>query len=300
MNLTNRGRPPYLRFWQAIWRDWSARWGSILVVSLILIAVLAPLLAPGDPSALGPVAESLQPPGRDHLLGTDQLGRDVLVRLIHGSRVSLLVGWISVLAAVVCGSLVGLAAGLGPAWADRVLMSITDLFLAFPRIFLVLLLVSLTSPSLPLVMAVIGLTGWMSVARLVRAETLGLKERDFVAAARGLGIHDITLAGRHILPNVLPTIIVAATLRVGNAILLESVLSFLGLGAQEPTVTWGAMIDQGRKCLLEGWWLSTFPGLAIAVTVIGYNLLGDGLRGALDPRSDGGGSGHDRYQSPRS
>jgi len=274
----NRGRSPFHRFWNTLWRDWSSRWGLILVVSLILVALLAPVLAPGDPSALGTVAESLQPPGRDHPLGTDQLGRDVLVRLIHGSRVSLLVGWISVLVAVVCGSLVGLAAGLGPAWIDRVLMSLTDLFLAFPRIFLVLLLASLTTPSLPLVMVVIGFTGWMSVARLVRAETLGLKERDFVAAARGIGIHEIALAGRHILPNVMPTIIVAATLLVGNTILLESFLSFLGLGAQEPTVSWGAMIEQGRRHLVDGWWLATFPGLAIALCVVGYNLLGDGLR----------------------
>jgi peptide/nickel transport system permease protein len=274
--------------------------GLALVLVFLLAALLADLVFPADPSALGAAAERLQAPGRHHPLGTDPLGRDVLARLIHGSRISLLVGWVAVLVAVVCGSLVGLAAGLGPAPVDRLLMGLTDVFLAFPRIFLVLLLVSLTAPSLLLVMAVLGLTGWMGVARLVRAEVLSLKERDFVLAARGLGLGGWRIATRHIMPNVLPTIIVAATLRIGNTILLESFLSFLGLGAQEPTVSWGAMIQQGRPYLLEGWWLTTFPGLAITLTVIGYNLLGDGLRDLNDPRSMTGGRGHDRYQATRS
>ncbi len=164
-------------------------------------------------------------------------------------------------------------------------MNATDVFLAFPRIFLILLLVSLTTPSLLLVMSVLGLTGWMGVARLVRAEALSLRERDFVAAARGLGLSPWAVATRHVLPNLLPTVIVAATLRVGGAILAESFLSFLGLGAQEPVVSWGAMIQQGRGLLLEGWWLTTFPGLAIALTVLGYNLLGEGMRRRLDPRN---------------
>lgn len=292
--------PPRFRFWRLLWSNHSARWGLLLVLLLAVTAVLADVLAPDDPSTLGAAADALQGPSQQHPLGTDPLGRDQLARLVHGSRVSLLVGWVGVVVAVLCGTLVGLAAGLGPAPLDRALMALTDLFLAFPRIFLILLLVSLLAPSLPLVMVVIGLTGWMGVARLVRAETLSLKERDFVAAARGLGLSGFRLASRHILPNVLPTIVVAATLRVGNTILLESFLSFLGLGAQEPTVSWGAMIEHGRAHLLDGWWLATFPGLAIAVTVIGYNLLGDGLREALDPRSLTQGSGLDRYQASRS
>jgi peptide/nickel transport system permease protein len=271
------------------WTDPDLRPGLVIVLGLGLLAVLAPVLAPSDPAALGPASDRLTPPSSDHLLGTDLLGRDVLTRLIHGSRVSLLVGWVSVLVAVLLGTTVGLAAGLGPRWLDRLLMNTTDAFLAFPRIFLVLLLVSLTTPSLLLVMTVLGLTGWMPVARLVRAEALSLRERDFVAAARGLGLSTWRVAAWHVLPNLLPTVIVTATLRVGSAILAESFLSFLGLGAQEPVVSWGAMIQQGRDYLLEGWWLTTFPGLAIALTVIGYNLLGEGLRRRLDPRDPGKG-----------
>ena len=283
---TGGGTWPQHRRW---WTDPVLRPGLIIVVGLGLLAVLAPVLAPADPAALGAAADRLAPPAGNHLLGTDLLGRDVLTRLVHGSRVSLLVGWVSVVVAVLLGTAVGLAAGLGPGWLDRILMNTTDAFLAFPRIFLVLLLVSLTTPSLLLVMTVLGLTGWMGVARLVRAEALSLRERDFVAAARGLGLPPWRVALWHVLPNLLPTVIVTATLRVGSAILAESFLSFLGLGAQEPVVSWGAMIQQGRDYLLEGWWLTTFPGLAIALTVIGYNLLGEGLRRRLDPRDLGEG-----------
>jgi peptide/nickel transport system permease protein len=267
------------------WADHRLRPGLVIILGLGLLAILAPVLAPGDPAALGTAADRLAPPSAHHPLGTDLLGRDVLARLVHGSRVSLLVGWASVLVAVLLGTAMGLAAGLGPRWLDRLLMRTTDAFLAFPRIFLILLLVSLTTPSLLLVMMVLGLTGWMPVARLVRAEALSLKERDFVAAARGLGLSAWRVATGHVLPNLLPTIIVAASLRVGGAILAESFLSFLGLGVQEPAVSWGGMIQQGRDHLLDGWWLTTFPGLAIALTVLGYNLLGEGLRQRFDPRA---------------
>ncbi len=271
------------------WTDSRLRPGLVITLGLGLVALLAPLIAPGDPAALGAAADRLLAPSFQHLLGTDLLGRDVLTRLVHGSRVSLLVGWVSVLVAVLLGTGVGLAAGMGPRWLDRLLMNTTDAFMAFPRIFLVLLLVSLTTPSLLLVMTVLGLTGWMSVARLVRAEALSLRERDFVAVAHGLGLSARKVAFYHVLPNLLPTVIVAATLRVGGAILAESFLSFLGLGAQEPVVSWGGMIQQGRDFLLEGWWLTTFPGVAIALTVLGYNLLGEGLRAKLDPRNRGEG-----------
>lgn len=262
----------------------ALRAGLVILGLVTLTAVLAPWLAPGDPSALGPATARLSPPSAAHPLGTDILGRDALARLVHGSRVSLLAGWLCALVAVGLGTVVGLAAGSGPRWLDRVLMTATDACLAFPRIFLVLLLVSLTRPSLALVMLVIGLTGWMGVARLVRAETLSLREREFVAAARGLGLSPWRVATRHLLPALWPTVIVAASLRVGSAVLTESFLSFLGLGAQEPTVSWGAMIQAGRPVLLEAWWLATFPGLALALTVVGCNLLGDGLRARLDPR----------------
>lgn len=257
--------------------------GLFITAALLAVALLAPVLAPGDPTALGIAGDALQAPSLGHPLGTDVHGRDILARLIHGSRVSLLVGWISVLVAVALGTAVGISAGLGPRWLDNILMRTTDVFLAFPRIFLVLLLISLTSPSLLLVMMVLGLTGWMGVARLVRAEALSLRERDFVRAARGLGLTPARIAWRHVLPNLLPTVLVTASLRVGGAILTESFLSFLGLGAQEPVISWGAMIQQGRQHLLDAWWITTFPGLAIVVTVIGYNLLGDELRRRLDP-----------------
>ena len=287
------GRPTHRRYdrrvIRALRRHPSLLAGLVIVTALAVVAVTANLMAPGDPAALGPADQQLVPPSAAHPCGTDLLGRDVLRRLIHGSRVSLLVGWVSVLVAVVLGTVVGMTSALSKPFVDRLLMGLTDLLLAFPSIFLVLLLVSLTSPSLLVVMAVIGLTGWMSVARLIRAEVLSLRERDFIAAARGLGLAPWQLALRHLLPHVLPLVIVTAMLRVGNAILLESFLSYLGLGAQEPTVSWGAMIEQGRRHLVDGWWLATFPGLAIALCVVGYNLLGDGLREYLDPHSRTGG-----------
>jgi peptide/nickel transport system permease protein len=259
--------------------------GGVLCAVLALVSLAAPLLAPGDPSALGERGAEFRAPSPQHPLGTDALGRDVLARLVHGGRASLTVGWFSVLVAVTLGMSVGLAAGLGPRWLDRLLMVVTDAFLAFPRVFLVLLLISLTSPSLGLVTVVLGLTGWMGVARLVRAEALGLRERDFVRAARGLGLAPWRVARVHVLPHLAGTVVVAATLRIGTTILLESFLSFLGLGAQEPAVSWGAMIQQGRGVLLEAWWLTAFPGLALTLTVLGYNLLGDGLRARWDPRA---------------
>ena len=237
----------------------ALRAGLGILLLVAVVALLAPWLAPGDPSALGPAADRLLPPSAAHPLGTDMLGRDALARLVHGSRVSLLAGWLSALVAIVLGTGVGLVAGTGPRWLDRLLMTFTDACLSFPRIFLILLLVSLTRPSLTLTMLVIGLTGWMGVARLVRAETLSLREREYVAAARGLGLSPWRVGTRHVLPSLWPTVIVATALRVGSAILTESFLSFLGLGAQEPTVSWGAMIQSGRPVLLEAWWLTAAP-----------------------------------------
>ena len=262
----------------------AAAAGAVLCLVLAFVVLAAPLLAPGDPAAVGTMGNELQPPSASHPLGTDALGRDVLARLVHGGRASLLVGWFSVLVAMVLGTAVGLAAGLGPRWVDRLLMVVTDAFLAFPRVFLILLLISISTPSLGLVTVVLGLTGWMGVARLVRAETLSLRERDFVQAAHGMGLTPWRVAWVHVLPHLAATIVVAATLRIGTTILIESFLSFLGLGAQEPAISWGVMIQQGRGLLLEAWWLTTFPGLALTLTVLGYNLLGDGLRAVLDPR----------------
>jgi len=260
------------------------RAGLLLVGAGLLLALAAPLIVPCDPRALAPVTGRLLPPSLAHPCGTDALGRDVFSRILVGARASLLVGWASVLLALVLGTVVGTTAGLGPRWLDRLLMGLTDLFLALPRIFLVLLLSALLEPSLLLVVVVLGMTGWMGIARLVRAEILTLRRREFVLAARGLGLRSWTLARRHILPHVVPTLLVAAALRIGNTILLESFLSYLGLGAQEPTITWGAMIEHGRGHLVDGWWVATFPGVALTLTVVAYNLLGDGLRDRADPR----------------
>jgi peptide/nickel transport system permease protein len=275
------------RRWAALWRGDELAVGLSLTVAGLLLAILAGLLAPGSPTALGPTGHALQPPSLDHPLGTDPLGRDVLARVLHGGRLSLLVGWASTLTATILGSLVGLAAGFGPRSLRRLVTAVIDLFLAFPGIYLVLLLVAVTRPSLLLLVTVLSLSSWMDVARLVRAEAMALADREFVAAARGLGLSDPVVAWRHVLPNLLPMVMVAGALRIGQVILVESFLSFLGLGPQEPFVTWGAMIAQGRGYLLEAWWLSVFPGVAIALTVLGYNLLADGLRARWWPEGRG-------------
>ncbi len=266
------------------WRDPSLAVGVVMLGAVLLAALGADVLAPADPGALGVAGDRLQPPSGDHPFGTDALGRDVLSRLLHGARASLFAGVVGALGACLIGTIVGAAAGLGHRRLDRTLMSVTDLFLSFPRIFLALMLIALSAPSLGLVVGVIVATGWMGVARLVRAETLSLRERDFVTAARGLGLGAATVARRHILPHVLPLVTVWAMLRLGNAILLEAFLSYLGLGTQEPAVSWGAMIEHGRPFMVQAWWTVALPGLAIAWTTIGANLAGDALRDRLDPR----------------
>ena len=268
------------------------RVGLVLAVLGLVITLGAGVLRPGDPTAMGPVGQSLQAPSWGHPLGTDSLGRDVLQRVLHGGRMSLLVGWSTTLAATLLGTMVGLAAGL--AWRPlRLLLTyIIDLFMAFPAVYLVLLLVAVTRPSLWLLVLVLAVSSWMDVARLVRAESMALRDREFVAAARGLGLGSWRVALRHVVPNLMPTVMVAGALRIGHVILMESFLSFLGLGPQEPLVSWGAMVAQGRANLLDAWWLTLFPGLAITVTVLAYNLLADGLRARIWPEGRGEGSGH--------
>jgi peptide/nickel transport system permease protein len=266
--------------------DKSSRAGCLILLLLGLFIVFGPLFVEGSPSMLGDRAHSLEQPSADHFFGTDILGRDVFIRLMHGGQASLLAAFMAVFVSALVGMLIGLFAGYGPFWLDRLLMSLTDLMLVFPRIFLVLLLVSVTKPSLSLVVIVIGITGWMSIARLVRSEVLSLRERDFVLAARGFGFSHFAIIIKHIVPHILPVVIVSMALRLGNTILLESFLSYLGLGVQHPEVSWGAMIEQGRGQLLEAWWLATIPGIAITLTVVGSNLLGDGIRNILDPTFD--------------
>jgi len=269
--------------------DAAVRTGLAMLAVCAVAALAADVLAPAPPGALGDAAARLLPPGEGAgRLGTDALGRDVLSRLLYGARTSLAVGLGSVAAALLLGGAVGLAAGLGPRWLDRLLMALTDLLLAFPRLLLALLIVLLCEPSLLTVTLVIGLTGWMGPARLIRAEVLSLREREYVLAARALGLGPVTVALRHVLPHAVPVILVTGALRLGNAILLEAFLSYLGLGAQEPVVSWGAMIEHGRRHMLDAWWLTALPGLAVTWTVVGVNRLGDGLRDRLGPREGGG------------
>ena len=226
----------------------------------------------------------LRPPSPAHLLGTDTLGRDVLSRVIYGARISLLVGFVAVGLATLIGVLVGALAGYYGGVVDAVLMRLVDLMLCFPTLFLILAVIAVLGPSIWNIMVVIGVTGWMGVARLVRAEFLSLREREFVVAARALGASDARLIWRHLLPNALTPVMVSATLGVAGAILTESALSFLGLGVQAPTPSWGNILTMGKDNLEIAWWLSVFPGLAILVTVMSYNLLGEGIREAIDPR----------------
>ncbi len=257
--------------------------GGIVVVVLFVVSILAPVLSPYDPDAIN-VKEILMPPNRLHPLGTDELGRDILSRMIWGSRISLKVGFVAVGIAVLIGIIVGAAAGFYGGWVDSILMRFVDMMLCFPSFFLILAVIAILEPSIYNIMAVIGLTSWMGVARLVRAEFLRIREMDFVKAARSIGASDLRIIFRHILPNALNPVLVAATLGVAGAILTESALSFLGIGVQPPTPSWGNMLTAGKDNMEIAWWLSVFPGLAILVTVLGYNLLGEGLRDVLDPR----------------
>lgn len=257
--------------------------GAVTVACLITIAILAPLISPYDPTSID-VHNVLSPPDKAHLLGTDELGRDVLSRMIWGSRVSLKVGFVAVGIAILIGIIIGAIAGFYGGKVDAVLMRFVDIMLAFPTFFLILAVIAILEPSIFTIMMVIGITGWMDVARLVRAEFLTLKERDFITAARALGANDLRLIFRHMLPNALSPVFVAATFGVAGAILTESGLSFLGLGVQPPNPSWGNILTSGKDNIEVAWWLSVYPGLAILITVLSYNLIGEGLRDALDPR----------------
>ena len=257
--------------------------GLFLVVGLALTAVFSPQIAPYDPQAID-TYHILEPPGRAHVLGTDALGRDVLSRLVYGARISLLVGIVAVGIATAIGMVLGALAGFYGGVVDVVIMRLVDVMLCFPTIFLIMAVIAFLEPSIWNIMAVIGLTSWMGVARLVRAEFLSLRSRDFVLAARLIGASDFRILFYHILPNAIAPVLVAATLGVGNAILTESALSFLGIGVQPPTPSWGNMLTAGKDNIEIAWWLSLFPGLAILITVLAYNLLGEGLRDVLDPR----------------
>nr|HID60156.1 ABC transporter permease [Desulfobacterales bacterium] len=269
--------------WGIFFKNRLAVSGALCILGVFLVAIFAPFLAPYDPLAIS-VSSKLSPPSREHLLGTDHLGRDVFSRMLYGSRVSLLVGFIAVSISLVIGITVGSIAGYYGHTVDAVLMRFVDIMMCFPTFFLILTVVALLGPNIFNVMVVIGLTSWMGTARFVRAEFLSVRERDFIMAARALGAGDLRIIFRHILPNAIAPIFVVATLNVATAILVEAGLSFLGFGVQPPMPSWGNMLTAGRMYIFDAWWLTVFPGLAILVTVLSFNLFGEGLRDALDPR----------------
>jgi len=270
-------------FWRAFRRNRLAVVGGIITVCLALLALAAPVLAPWDPHRPD-VKKILAAPSGTHLAGTDQIGRDVLSRMLFGARVSLAVGFVSVGISAFIGIALGSLAGYNGGLVDAVIMRVVDLVLVFPRLFLLLAVLAFLKPSIWMIMAVIGLTSWMGTARLVRAEFLSLKEREFVLWSQSIGASGFRVIWRHILPNAMAPVLVAMTLGIPAAILTESGLSFLGLGVQPPHASWGNILNEGKDAIEIGWWLSAYPGVAILVTVLSYNLLGEGIRDALDPR----------------
>jgi len=274
---------PYREFWSRFSENRLAAAGLVIIVALFVLSLSASFITPYDPDAID-AWHVLLPPSSAHWFGTDELGRDVFTRVIFGARVSLKVGFVAVGIAVLIGTVVGLFAGFYGGWLEALLMRLVDIMLCFPTFFLILAVIAMLEPSIWYIMVIIGLTGWMGVARLVRAEVLSLKSRDFVLAARVLGASDLRIIFRHILPNALSPVLVSATLGVAGAILTESALSFLGIGVQPPTPSWGNILTSGKDYIEFAWWLSLFPGVAILVTVLSYNLVGEGIRDALDPR----------------
>ncbi|MCX5899755.1 MAG: ABC transporter permease [Proteobacteria bacterium] len=257
--------------------------GFCIVLFLLTCAVFAPVLAPHDYKEVN-VRAILAPPGPGHIFGTDELGRDVLSRMMYGSRVSLAVGFVAIGIATLIGVILGAISGYYGQWIDSCLMRLVDIMLCIPSFFLILAVIAFIGQSIWNIMAIIGLTSWMGVSRLVRAEFLSLKEREFVQAARASGAGDLRIIFSQILPNAMAPVFVSAILGIAAAVLIESSLSFLGLGVQPPLPSWGNILTSGKDNMETAWWLSVFPGCAILITVLGYNLLGEGLQDVLNPR----------------
>ena len=272
-------------------RLWRLKWGLVATAVLLLIvvaAIFAPWIAPTDPLAVN-IRHRLAPPAwmaggtSENLLGTDQVGRDLLSRVVYGGRVSLVVGVTAVLISASLGVLLGLGAGYVGGRVDAIIMTVINIMLAFPFILLVLAVIAVLGPNLVNMIIVLGVADWPLYTRVIRAETLAIREREFVAASRALGLGHARIVFRQILPNLVSTIVVIATLQVARVIILESFLSFLGLGIQPPTPAWGNMLGEGRVYMLNSWWIAAFPGLAIFVTTLAINLMGNALRDWLDP-----------------
>jgi peptide/nickel transport system permease protein len=264
-------------------RNRAAIIGLVFIVFEILVALAAPWVAPYDPLDQS-VREALKPPSRQHLLGTDDVGRDLLSRIIYGARISLRVGLIAVGIAGIAGVFIGTVAGFRGGGLDEVIMRLIDILLAFPGMLLALMIIAVLGPGLFNVMIAVGIGSIPSFTRVARGQTLAVREEDYVLGARVVGCSDARIIFHYIVPNVMPSIIVLATMRVATAILTAAGLSFLGLGAQPPTPEWGAILSAARIYLRQAWWFTTFPGLAIMITVLSMNMFGDGLRDALDPK----------------
>jgi len=273
-------------FWRHFKKNRLGVGGLVIIIIVFFIAIFAPFLSPYDTGKTD-VSLKLKTPSFQHYLGTDQLGRDVFSRMLYGSQISLSVGFVAVGISILIGILVGAMAGYKGGWVDSLLMRFVDIMLSFPSFFLILTVVAILRPNIYNVMIVIGITSWEGTARFVRAEFLSLRERDYVQAARALGVKDRRIIFRHILPNALAPVFVTASLGVASAILIEAGLSFLGFGVQPPAPSWGNILTEGRTYIFDAWWLTVFPGLAILITVLSFNLFGEGLRDALDPRLRG-------------
>jgi peptide/nickel transport system permease protein len=270
-------------FWKRFKKNKLAVAGGIIVIALFIVAVFAPLISPYNPNDVDRT-QILDPPSFKHPLGTDDLGRDILSRMIYGARISLSVGFVAVGIATVIGMILGALSGYYGGWTERIVMRFIDIMLSIPTFFLILAVIAFIGPSIWNIMIIIGLTSWMGVARLVRAEFLSLKEREYVLAAKAIGSSDMRIIFRHIMLNSMAPVLVSAVLGVAGAVLVESALSFLGIGVQPPTPSWGNILTLGKDNIQIAWWLSVFPGLAILITVLGYNLLGEGIRDSIDPR----------------
>lgn len=284
-NTSNKKRSQWVEVWRRLKRNKMAIVGLVILVALFLLAIFADVIADYDNVVIKQnLAQRLQGPSAAHWLGTDEFGRDIFARLVHGTRVSLKVGIVAVGISIVIGGILGAIAGYYGGKLDNIIMRVMDIFLAVPSILLAIAIVSALGPSILNLMLAISISSVPSYARIVRASVLSIRDQEFIEAARAIGASNTRIIFRHIIPNSLAPVIVQATLGVASAILSTAGLSFIGLGIQPPAPEWGSMLSGGRQYLRYAWWVTTFPGVAIMITILSLNLLGDGLRDALDPR----------------